>query len=74
MKDEQFIPISKACKQVPGGAVAAISLWRWSAKGVLAPNGQRVYLKIGKCGRTRVTTLEWMREFFEAAGQTNPQH
>jgi hypothetical protein len=72
--DGQFIPLAQACKLVPGHAVKPISLWRWSAKGVLAPNGKRVFLKVAKCGRTRATKAEWLAEFFEAAGQTSPVH
>lgn len=57
---DDLIPLVEAAKRSPGRPNVS-TVYRWVQKGV-----HGVRLKVVSVGRTRFTTSQWLREFFES--------
>jgi hypothetical protein len=74
---ETVLPFSAAARRVPsiraGRPVSPATLWRWSANGCLARDGQRVKLETIRIGGSTCTSLEALERFFRRLSETgNP--
>jgi hypothetical protein len=67
---ETVLPFSAAAKRIPplrnGKAVSPSTLWRWSAFGCIARNGQRIRLETIRIGGSTCTSIEALDRFFRA--------
>jgi Protein of unknown function (DUF1580) len=66
---DQLVPLSEAARKfLPGRngkPVSPTTLWRWSQKGVKAPDGSRIKLEVWHCGNSTYTTEKACADFIE---------
>jgi hypothetical protein len=55
-----------------GGRLSLSTLWRWCLRGVRAKDGQRVKLRAVRAGEVLCTTEQWVRDFFQALTEHDP--
>jgi hypothetical protein len=67
---ETLRPFAEAAQRLPalrgGKPVHVTTVWRWTTRGVLAPNGTRVRLEAIKVGGTSCTSDQALARFFQA--------
>lgn len=64
--NEELLPLAVAVERVTGDRPTNTTCWRWTARGVQAPNGDRIYLEFAKYGGRRRTSVQAVRRFIEA--------
>lgn len=69
-KKNEFLTMSALAKLSPSRPSAS-ACWRWARKGMLARNGERVYLRHVRSGRKIYSTSKWLDEFFDALAQAD---
>lgn len=73
LEDKKLYTLAQAAKRfLPkrgGRTVSPTTLWRWSKKGVKAPDGSRIKLAVWNCGGSTYTTREACTEFIERQTQ-----
>lgn len=73
VKEEQLITLAAACRgpmqKVLGRKIAPATACRWIKSGILAGDGTRVSLRAVKIGRSYMTTVSAVDEFFSALAQ-----
>ena len=73
LADERKISLNEAAKQSPK-AVNPSAPWRWMRRGVLARNGERVYLEGVRVGGKLFTSEPAMQRFFAAVAEADAEH
>ena len=71
--EDELFTLSDAAKELlpqpKGRPVSPTTLWRWSQKGVKAPDGSRIKLQVWHCGGATYTTRDACTEFIERQTQ-----
>jgi hypothetical protein len=62
---EHLLPLVDAIEAATGQRPSYNVAWRWSSRGVEAPDGSRVRLEFAKLGKSRLTSVEAVRRFVE---------
>jgi hypothetical protein len=65
---EELLPLRDAAKLLPGGKVAASTLWRWCMNGV-ERDGRRIHLAHKRAGRYVYTTEADLLTFMTELGR-----
>ncbi len=73
MTDEALITLAQAANTLPNRPHRA-TVWRWARKGVLARDGERVYLRVRRYGGCVFTTAMWLAEFAEAVTSADERY
>lgn len=70
---EQMVNLREAARHVPGDPSPA-ALWRWCRRGILARDGQRIYLEHRRFGGRLFTSVQALDRFGQqlAAADTGP--
>ncbi len=63
---EQLLPGPVAVERVTGDRPHYSTFFRWTQRGVVASDGQRVRLEFVKAGSKRLTSVAAVRRFFQA--------
>ena len=71
--DSELLDMKAEAKLVPTQPPPAV-IWRWCRKGVLARNGQRVYLEHRRYGRRLYTTRAALDAFAKATAEADKDH
>jgi hypothetical protein len=75
--DEQLLRLDEVPAILPKNAVGRrvhySTVYRWSWKGIICRNGERVRLEIGRVGGTIYTSREAVGRFIERAGAADQQ-
>ena len=66
MTEENFFSLREAAGML-ASPVAYQTAWRWSVKGVLGKNGERIKLRTIRQAGKALTTSAWLGEFLAAA-------
>ena len=72
-RDNELIDMKAAAKLVPTKPSPA-AVWRWCRKGIVARNGERIYLEHRRYGRRLFTTKAALEAFAKATAEADNEH
>lgn len=73
LASEEKIHLKRAAKLTPE-PVHPSAPWRWMRRGILARNGERIYLEGVRVGGKLMTSKQAMERFFAAVAEADAEH
>ncbi len=73
MSEGDFLTLSQAAKLLPARPHAT-AVWRWARCGLLGRNGERVFLRHVRLGRTLYTKVAWIEAFGKGVAAADACH
>ncbi len=63
--DDELIPVKLAVSELTGERISAATRWRWTNRGLLGRDGERIRLEVQFVGRQPFTTRKLFRSWID---------